>query len=237
MAAVTLVHLLKLVIELEIAAMRYYQRLSDRSESETEKTFWRRLSTDEGSHIAFWETLLALAEKKQIRNLFDDPAAIHDELLRVRTLCGTLMDEAPGDIGRSLTAAVRIEFYMLHPAFAAMFHLYRDQIEGGSPETSYHDHLHFLMKGFGAFQIDRPEYVLIAQMLEQIWQTNRKLARHLAEVRTLRGLIPICMHCKKIRNEDGFWVQVERYVSAHSDAEFSHGICEQCIQEHYPDLV
>lgn len=61
--------------------------------------------------------------------------------------------------------------------------------------------------------------------------------RSLAEVRTLRGLIPICAHCKKIRTDVGDWQQVERYVRDHSEAEFSHGICPDCLQEHYPSVA
>jgi hypothetical protein len=53
----------------------------------------------------------------------------------------------------------------------------------------------------------------------------------LAEVRTLRGLIPICMHCKKIRDDSGFWNQLEAYISVHSEARFSHGYCPECAAE------
>jgi CheY-like chemotaxis protein len=53
----------------------------------------------------------------------------------------------------------------------------------------------------------------------------------LAEVRTLSGLIPICASCKKIRNDDGFWDQVEVYISSHTDAQFSHGLCPECAKK------
>lgn len=63
------------------------------------------------------------------------------------------------------------------------------------------------------------------------------LVDHLAaltrEVRTLRGILPICMHCKKIRIEDGSWKQIEAYVSEHSDAEFTHGLCRECAEKFY----
>jgi DNA-binding response OmpR family regulator len=57
---------------------------------------------------------------------------------------------------------------------------------------------------------------------------NQELERALDEVRTLRGFIPICAWCKKIRNFDGFWLQMERYIERHSYATFSHGICQEC---------
>lgn len=51
-----------------------------------------------------------------------------------------------------------------------------------------------------------------------------------AEIRTLRGLIPICAWCKKIRDDDGFWTQIEAYVGSRTEAEFSHGICPDCYE-------
>ena len=58
----------------------------------------------------------------------------------------------------------------------------------------------------------------------------------LASVKTLRGLIPICASCKKIRDDQGYWTQLETYVAKHSDAEFSHSLCLDCLRKLYPDL-
>ena len=59
-------------------------------------------------------------------------------------------------------------------------------------------------------------------------QRVRELEQTLAQVHQLRGLIPMCAWCKKIRNDSNYWQQVEVYVSEHSDAQFSHGICPDC---------
>ncbi len=64
----------------------------------------------------------------------------------------------------------------------------------------------------------------------------RELNRALAEVNTLRGILPICAECKKIRDEDGAWHPVESYMSSHTRAEFSHGLCPECAKKLYPDL-
>jgi PAS domain S-box-containing protein len=61
------------------------------------------------------------------------------------------------------------------------------------------------------------------------------LQNALAEVKTLKGIIPICCYCKKIRDDKGFWTQVEEYISAHSDADLSHGICPECAKKYFPD--
>jgi len=62
----------------------------------------------------------------------------------------------------------------------------------------------------------------------------RELEAALQRVKTLEGLLPICMYCKRVRNEKNFWEQVETYVSNHSQARFSHGICAECEKKHLP---
>src|SRR5207248_1112316 len=59
----------------------------------------------------------------------------------------------------------------------------------------------------------------------------------LANVKTLQGLLPICAHCKKVRDDKGYWNEVEVYVRDHSNAEFSHGLCPVCMQKHYGEYL
>jgi len=59
----------------------------------------------------------------------------------------------------------------------------------------------------------------------------RQLEKALAEVKTLRGLIPICAWCRKLRSDDGFWLSVEQYLRARTDADFTHGICPDCLKK------
>lgn len=69
------------------------------------------------------------------------------------------------------------------------------------------------------------------------WQHNRYLAfRALSEVKTLSGMIPICSNCKKIRDDSGFYQQLEKYISEHSNAQFSHGVCPECIKVLYGNI-
>jgi len=81
--------------------------------------------------------------------------------------------------------------------------------------------------------LDMTERYLAQQERERL---ITELQAALAEVRTLRGIVPICMHCKKIRDDKGFWQQVESYVEKHSHAQFSHGLCVECLKTHYPDI-
>jgi hypothetical protein len=57
------------------------------------------------------------------------------------------------------------------------------------------------------------------------------------KIKILRGFLPICSHCKKIRDDEGYWQQLEKYISEHSEAQFSHGICPACAKEHYSELL
>ena len=63
-----------------------------------------------------------------------------------------------------------------------------------------------------------------------------ELKEALAKVKTLSGLLPICAWCKNIRNDEGYWQAVEQYVGEHTTAEFTHGICPDCIKKYYPEL-
>ncbi|MBW2410658.1 MAG: PAS domain S-box protein [Deltaproteobacteria bacterium] len=63
-----------------------------------------------------------------------------------------------------------------------------------------------------------------------------KLQNALNKIKTLSGIIPICASCKKIRDDKGYWNQLENYINEHSEAHFSHGICPECAEKLYPDL-
>ncbi|OPX28819.1 MAG: hypothetical protein B1H06_02540 [Candidatus Cloacimonas sp. 4484_143] len=65
----------------------------------------------------------------------------------------------------------------------------------------------------------------------------KELKSALDEIDTLSGLLPICSHCKKIRDDSGYWQGVEQYIAARSDAQFSHGICPDCMREYYPKVA
>ena len=63
-----------------------------------------------------------------------------------------------------------------------------------------------------------------------------ELKEALSKVKLLSGFLPICSSCKKIRNDKGYWQQIESYISEHSSAEFSHGLCEECAKKLYPEF-
>ena len=72
---------------------------------------------------------------------------------------------------------------------------------------------------------------------EQLAKRVRELEEAMAQIKTLRGLLPICARCKKVRDDQGYWQDVELYIRDHTDIDISHGICPDCFRELYPDYA
>jgi phosphoserine phosphatase RsbU/P len=73
-------------------------------------------------------------------------------------------------------------------------------------------------------------------MQDRLSDKMSELRDAINQIKTLSGIVPICAGCKKIRDDQGYWNQVETYVSAHSEAQFSHGLCPECIKKWYPSM-
>ena len=66
-------------------------------------------------------------------------------------------------------------------------------------------------------------------------EKNKRLVDYISEIQTLRGILPLCSFCKKIRNDEGYWEQVDVYIQRHSQADISHSICPDCMKKYYPE--
>lgn len=87
---------------------------------------------------------------------------------------------------------------------------------------------------FGLYYI-KPLLTLNSRSKEELRGLNQQLKKALANINALKGMLPICSSCKKIRDDKGYWNQIEFYISKHSDAEFTHGICPDCAVKLYPE--
>ncbi len=94
-----------------------------------------------------------------------------------------------------------------------------------------------VVRGFEAGAVD---YVTkpfsSAELLARV-RTHLELKRAREEIKTLRGLLPTCAWCRRVRNEHGEWESIEKYVQEHSEADFSHGMCPDCLKEKFPALT
>ena len=104
----------------------------------------------------------------------------------------------------------------------------------------------YLMKPPTLQEIRRAVTIAMArhQDLKQVKQLNKDLEERtqdlekaLAEIKVLRGILPICAHCKNIRNDEGYWEKVESYIEKHSDVLFTHGFCPDCQKELYGEYL
>lgn len=82
----------------------------------------------------------------------------------------------------------------------------------------------------------KPVFDLIKNAEEEQRSLAKNLKQALDNIKVMKELLPICSHCKKIRDDDGYWQQIETYISENSDTYFSHGICPDCCKELYPEV-
>jgi PAS domain-containing protein len=71
----------------------------------------------------------------------------------------------------------------------------------------------------------------------ELTRKNRELEAARDRIKVLRGLLPVCSWCKNIRDDQGYWTQMEAYIRDHSEAEFTHSFCPDCLKKHYGDLM
>ncbi|MFC1568833.1 hypothetical protein ACFL4L_01235 [bacterium] len=232
----SLIDILEQCLRMEGIAIKVYSQLAGQT-TEALQSFWSDMEEQEKEHAQYWKLLIQLAHENKIRNVFDHPLRILRELEEALEAAVRLSDQVEFDnIEHMFLAAYHLEFILLHPAFQALFIFMRNVTGDRSPGDKYHDHIQGLIKACRKFvDIQSPSFELIANMSEKLLQRNEMIAAQLAELRQIRGLLPICMHCKNVRKDDGFWVKVEEYIEERSEAEFSHGICPACMKKHYGD--
>jgi hypothetical protein len=156
------------------------------------------------------------------RTLIDDP------------LSEIVVDLSPG-VGPSALPRDDPEEHVLHVETAS-----------GPPRSFYFSFVE-ADNGFSIFgRPEAEEQEIIRQVLtlnqelsnltRALHKKNAQLEAALSQVKTLSGLLPICSHCKSVRDDKGYWKQIEAYIGKHSDATFSHSICPDCAKKLYPDF-
>lgn len=223
----------------ERSAADSYKAISEGTAVEEHKAFWQDVSRDEEDHIAYWDRLLELADKGDLLSPFEDP---DDTLTDLRELKARLERPSDGtgeftDVSKSVLRAFELESMMLHPAFAIAFRSLKDGTQERSPEEDYQEHID-KFSGFTRRVLShKPEVLFISDLLSKMWKRSRQLAIQVVDVKALRHLIPICANCKRIRDDQGFWNQIESYLSTHTEARFTHGLCPQCKEELYSGFL
>ena len=129
-------------------------------------------------------------------------------------------------------------FYLIPVVFLALWSSPKQSlvVMGIAAASSLLIAVGFVLSPPGAFwyAVTNRSYALIVIGATVMLSVVRKRAEE--DVKVLRGLLPICSYCKKIRDDAGYWQQVERYIAARSEADFSHGMCPDCSSKHFPDM-
>ena len=238
MADRTFREILMLCKSFEQSATETYRAISEVTESDEQKAFWHDVSEDEKRHITYWEHLLALEEQGILPNPFDKLKETKAELQAMKlSIDRLLLDTHDGDILGTMLVTFRLESFMLNPAFTILFRALKDKTDAQSPEDDYQEHLEKFSRFVKQFIRNKPELELISEIIFNMWKHSRELATQFSEIKVLRGFIPICASCKKVRDDQGYWNQIETYISKRSEAKFSHGICPECAKKIYPGLV
>lgn len=171
-------------------------------------------------------------------------------ILRVNGLGGKAFGYSPDElIGRLIEELVPRRYAEAHRLNRAEFSEHTNTRSMGTGKE-----LMALRKDGSEFPVDvmlstaeMPEGRIVIAIVRDITERKRAeaLARELArtnqerlgEIKILQGLLPICAHCKNIRDDQGFWQKVEVYFHGHAEVDFSHGICPACMAELYPGFM
>jgi rubrerythrin len=234
----TLLEIIDLCYEFDKTARQFYLDLSYGTKDKELKGFWRHMSSEEGVHCHYWEELMKKAKKDFIPLPFDQAEDIKKELKMLVSKNSSLLSEHRDvqDTEKNFILAYRMEFCFLHPGFLALLPFLKDLTNGKTPEEDYEFHLDTFINQFIKHTKNSLELELAGDILKRLFTDNRNLAHKMGEVKRLSGLLPICANCKKIRDEQGAWHQLESYISEHTEADFTHGVCPECTEILYPEL-
>jgi len=223
---------------IEKSAEELYRTIASQTASTEHREFWLDLAEDEKRHTAYWEELLAHESGEVFAHVFDHPEKTRNEMKDMKRLVDTMLNEKRSfaDISTLIILGFRLESLMLHPAFCIMFRALKEVTGNQSPEDDYQEHVNKFSAFIRKCLPERAEMEVLGEMLSRMWDHSRELANQFTQIKTLRGLIPICANCKKIRDDAGYWNQIESYLEEKTDAQFTHGICPQCARILYPDL-
>ena len=234
----SMAEILEICRSLEKISAGIYNYIAENASDAKHRAFWAEIVEDENRHVTYWDRLIDMHKSGKLRPVFEDPARTWSDLKaseqKVVEMVGR--ESELTDVGTAIRFALRMEAFMLNPAFAVLFNLLEESEHIPSPGNDYETHLLKFRSFIEEVDPDNPEWKLLGEVLSMMWSNNRQIAAQFLQIKTLQGLLPMCASCKKIRDDDGYWNKVESYLSQRSDVQFSHGICPDCQRKYYPEL-
>ena len=189
----TILTIIELCLAFDEKALEFYRDLSKAHTGHGIQQFWLKMASEENRHLRYWQDLQSLAQKAMLPQVFDQPHAIIEDLKQTYRKMEALADagsDSP-NINLAFLRAYRLEFYLLHPALATLFH-YGKTIETAanldSPEDDYQAHISGFIEALNEYGNVTPEMELLGETLQRLWMENRNLNR-LAYVDQLTGVL------------------------------------------------
>ncbi|MFA6567971.1 MAG: diguanylate cyclase [Victivallales bacterium] len=174
-----LARILDICIRIDAQAFSLYSKIEKSCTDDVFKSFWKSMAEEEKEHVLFWKKAHQLAEKNLLPNVFEDPSATLKKfeklLARTCELIKKVKDLSnPSEI---LTIAYRLEFYMLNPEFATMFHIFKTLDGVENMEERYNQHVNEFIQGLMKYGETIPDAELLGDTLQSLWTDNKRLAR------------------------------------------------------------
>jgi diguanylate cyclase (GGDEF)-like protein len=173
-----LMDIISLCLVIDTKAIDIYSELSSATDNLELSVFWENMSKEEQEHVNFWNYLLSLAKKDMIPQVFTNPDQIKNELLQLQNKANSLLESSKNlsDISKSFLIAYRLEFYLLHTAFATLFHSIRSFDDKKNPEDEYEIHINRFFEALSKFGTVTPELELLGESLQRLWKENKSLS-------------------------------------------------------------
>jgi len=185
-----LVEVLKYCLMLDAEAYRLYNKISDSCADEELRSFWSSMAEEEKEHVDFWRKAKELAEKDLLPNIFEDLEGTRNKFEKIHGKVQGLIKNIKdfSNMSEILSLAYRLEFYMLTPEFATMFHIFRTLEGVDSMEEKYNQHISEFTAGLMKYGESIPEAEILGETLQNLWMDNKRLAKE-STVDLLSGLL------------------------------------------------
>jgi rubrerythrin len=170
-----LAQILEICIRLDAQAFSLYSKIGKACTDDGFKSFWKSMADEEKEHVLFWKKAHALAKRNFLPNVFEDSSATLEKLKKLLARACALIKNVKNlsDPSEIITIAYRLEFYMLNPEFATMFHIFKTLDGVQNMEDKYELHVNEFIQGLMKYGEIIPDAELLGDTLQSLWKDNK----------------------------------------------------------------
>ena len=186
-----LIEIISICLEMDELSILVYRKFSQTAEDKELKKFWNQMAQEESRHVACWRDMLKLAEKKLIPQIFHSPEKTFEELKENHHKIIELsrQDLTLPSLTTSFVLALRLEFYLAHPALERLWHFYKIiEKNADNPGEEYADHIHKFIDAMRRFGANTIELEALGETVERMWRQTRNTTQE-ANYDDLTGIL------------------------------------------------